>query len=54
MLNSTEDMVRKIENTLRYFELQKERVVLLWRPHPLLAATIESMRLNYWKNIMRS
>ena len=44
MLNSTEDMVRKIENTLRYFELQKERVVLLWRPHPLLAATIESMR----------
>lgn len=44
LLQNAEAMLDKIENTLQLFERQKEKVVLLWRPHPLLASTIESMR----------
>lgn len=43
-LKEGEKMLQKIEDVLRVFEEQKEDVVLLWRPHPLMKQTIESMR----------
>ena len=43
-LKEGEKMIRKIEDVLRIFYEQREDVVLLWRPHPLMEQTIESMR----------
>lgn len=42
-LNNREKMLEKIEDVLRIFKENKENVALLWRPHPLLLQTIESM-----------
>lgn len=43
-LQNNEKMLTKIENTLQVFKGFCNDVTLLWRPHPLLSATIESMR----------
>lgn len=43
MLKNTESMIKKIKNTISIFKKNQE-VVLLWRPHPLLEATLKSMR----------
>jgi len=37
----TEQFLTKLENVFRYFE-EREDVVLLWRPHPLLDVTVAS------------
>ena len=42
-LKESEDMLDKIEDVLKLFENDQE-TVLLWRPHPLLKTTLESMR----------
>ena len=44
LLRNVDAMLDKIEDTLLFFEKQKENVILLWRPHPLLLSTMESMR----------
>ena len=47
-LEYNERMIKKIQ---RVFEIYKENisdVVLLWRPHPLIQATIKSMRPQLW------
>ena len=44
MLKHEEKMLRKIESVLRIFRENQEEVTLLWRPHPLMKATIQSMR----------
>lgn len=36
-------MLEKIENVLAFFKKNTEQVTLLWRPHPLMKATIASM-----------
>lgn len=36
-----EVVLKKIENVLGFFEKQTDKVILLWRPHPLLRQTIE-------------
>lgn len=44
LLKHDKKMLKKIKTVLKMFEENKEEVVLLWRPHPLMEATIESMR----------
>lgn len=43
MLQNREAMLKKIERNLRIFEENKEDVTLLWRPHPLMEATLAAM-----------
>ena len=43
MLNQEQKMIDKIEDALAVFKECKDDVALLWRPHPLTMATIESM-----------
>lgn len=54
-LNSGMRALEKIESTLQIFKKQKD-IVLLWRPHPLIQATLQSMRpelLNRFKAIRK-
>lgn len=48
LLQYSEDMLKKIEDVFRVFQEHKEDVTLLWRPHPLIKATIQSMRPELW------
>ncbi len=48
LLSGNEQELIKIENTLHYFQKNKN-FVLWWRPHPLGEATILSMRPNLYK-----
>ena len=43
-LRDSEQMLVKIQDVLKTFKENKEDVALLWRPHPLMMQTIESMR----------
>ena len=43
-LKNNEKMLSKIKNVLDIFKASKDEVALLWRPHPLMEQTIESMR----------
>lgn len=49
LLQYGEQMNRKIQSVLRFFYENRETCILLWRPHPLVQATIESMRPELWK-----
>lgn len=44
LLNNNEQILKKVENVFRLYREKQEDVVLLWRPHPLLLSTIDSMR----------
>jgi len=44
MLRYKEAMLDKIEDVLKTFSDNREEVALLWRPHPLMKATLQSMR----------
>lgn len=44
LLTHREKMVGKIKRTIETFRENKDEVALIWRPHPLLRATIEAMR----------
>ncbi|SKB95370.1 hypothetical protein SAMN06296386_11067 [Lachnospiraceae bacterium] len=44
LLDAGMEMIKKIERVLQIFYEERERVALLWRPHPLLKATIQSMK----------
>lgn len=46
MLGDTERFLKKLEYTFSIFQRRKD-VCLLWRPHPLLEATFDSMRPQY-------
>lgn len=43
-LKNSEEMLDKIRDVLNVFQENKEDVALLWRPHPLMISTMESMR----------
>lgn len=43
ILNQEEKMIKKIKDVLEIFKENKDDVALLWRPHPLVEATLESM-----------
>lgn len=42
-------MMEKIKDTLEIFKEYQNDVALLWRPHPLMQATIQAMRPEFWE-----
>lgn len=44
LLKYNEKMLEKIKTVFQAFREKRDEVALLWRPHPLIRATIESMR----------
>lgn len=48
LLKHGEKMLEKIQDVFRVFKENQDEVALLWRPHPLIQATIESMRPQLW------
>ena len=44
LLAENERMIDKIRRVLEYFCKERDNVTLLWRPHPLIEATLTSMR----------
>ena len=49
LLEHGEKMLVKMQDVFRVFRENVEEVALLWRPHPLIQATIESMRPELWE-----
>lgn len=49
LLEHGEAMLDKIENVLQAFKENQKEVALLWRPHPLIKATIKAMRPALWE-----
>lgn len=49
LLQHSERMIAKIRDVFRIFYENREKVTLLWRPHPLIEATIKSMRPELWE-----
>ena len=49
ILEHKEMILMKIEDVLRVFKESQEEIALLWRPHPLMQATLQSMRPQLWK-----
>lgn len=50
LLQNGEKMLEKIQSVLDIFRENQDAVALLWRPHPLIKATIESMRPQLWQD----
>ena len=48
LLKHGEKMLKKMESSFGIFKENKDEIALLWRPHPLIQATIESMRPQLW------
>ena len=53
MLKFNEEMIDKIERNLEVFKENSDDVVLLWRPHPLIEATLTSMLPSLWEKYKR-
>lgn len=51
LLKHTDTYIDKLKNVLNVFR-SEEDFVLLWRPHPLLATTIKSMRPDLYREYM--
>ena len=49
LLEHDEKMNRKIKDVLQVFKKHQEEIALLWRPHPLIEATLKSMRPGLWE-----
>lgn len=49
LLQHSEKMLRKMESVFETLKENQDEVALLWRPHPLIQATIESMRPQLWE-----
>ncbi len=52
LLTHNEKWVDKIENVLKTFEENHDEVALLWRPHPLIESTMNSMRPEVYQKYM--
>ena len=48
LLEHGDKMLKKIESVFKLFQNNKDIITLLWRPHPLIEATINSMRPQLW------
>ena len=48
LLTHNEKMLEKMEYVFRIFKENQDDVALLWRPHPLVKATVSSMRPQLW------
>lgn len=49
LLKNEEKMLSKIQRAFAIFQEHQDEVALLWRPHPLMKATIEAMRPRLWQ-----
>lgn len=49
ILENTDIYIRKMRDVFQIFKENKDDVALLWRPHPLIQATISSMRPQLWE-----
>ncbi len=49
LLEHDEKMLQKMREVFQAFKEKRDEAVLLWRPHPLIQAAIESMRPQLWK-----
>lgn len=52
-LQESDKMLDKITDVLDFFKKKTDEVTLLWRPHPLMKATISSMRPLLWDTFNR-
>ena len=48
LLQHDEKMLEKMKSVFSIFKEHQDEVALLWRPHPLIKTTIESMRPQLW------
>ena len=48
LLHHNENMIKKMQHVFGIFKEYKDEVALLWRPHPLIQATVSSMRPMLW------
>lgn len=48
LLQHNENMLVKMQYVFDIFKSHQEEVALLWRPHPLIEATVKSMRPQLW------
>ncbi len=48
LLQNNEKMLEKMQDVFETFQENRNNVALLWRPHPLIQATISSMRPQLW------
>lgn len=53
LLKNSEKMLVKMQDVFRVFKENRDDVALLWRPHPLIQATIESMRPQLWAEYVK-
>jgi hypothetical protein len=53
LLKYKEQMLEKIQYVFRIFKDNEEEVALLWRPHPLIQATIASMCPQLWNEYQK-
>ncbi len=49
LLEHGDKMLDKMRSVFRIFYKNREEIALLWRPHPLIKATIEAMRPKLWE-----
>lgn len=49
LLQHNEEMLEKMRDVFRFFKKNEKKVALIWRPHPLIKTTIESMRPHLWE-----
>ncbi|WP_333650836.1 hypothetical protein [Lacrimispora sp.] len=47
-LEKSDEIIAKIKNIINLFKDRQGEFVLLWRPHPLMPATLQSMRPHLW------
>lgn len=53
LLQQGEKQLVKIEDTFKLFREGKDQVTMLWRPHPLIEATIKSVRPDLWEKYQK-
>lgn len=53
LLQHGDTMLCKMQDVFRFFKESREETALWWRPHPLIKATIESMRPQLWEQYSR-
>lgn len=53
LLQNDKKMLVKMQDVFRVFKENRDEVALLWRPHPLIEATIKSMKPQLWEEYKR-
>lgn len=53
LLQNEDKMLEKMKSVFNLFEKKQSQIALLWRPHPLIPSTIQSMRPELWEKYSR-